>query len=194
MPGNAASASVASRAIPKSVTIARPSAAEQDVSGLDVAMDDAADVGDAEGTSHVEPDPRRLPRGEPAAASQPGRQVLPVDQRHDEVRPGRRRCRYRGRPRCSGGAARSPRAPRAGIDGRDRDRSRPPAAGVLTATSRSNRDVGRPVDRRHPAATDDRPEPISTTEKVLRWRPGRLGRHGHGATIADTARTGRRAA
>ena len=63
-----------------------PVGRQQDVAGLDVPMDDAAHVGHAEGTSDVEPDARGLPRCQPAAASEPDGEVLPVDQGHHEVR------------------------------------------------------------------------------------------------------------
>ena len=52
-----------------------PVAREQDVAGLDVAMDDPADVGDAQRTGDVEPDPRgvrRAPAGRPGAGARRG--------------------------------------------------------------------------------------------------------------------------
>ena len=50
-------------------------------------MDDAAHVRDTEGAGDIEPDAGRLPRRETAAAPESRRQVLPLDQGHDEVGP-----------------------------------------------------------------------------------------------------------
>ena len=65
----------------------RPSVAgQQDVARLDVAMDDAADVGDAQRPGDIEPDPRGLGRREAAHASEARGEVLALDELHDEVR------------------------------------------------------------------------------------------------------------
>ena len=63
----------------------RPAVArQQDVAGLHVAVDDAADVGDAERARNVEADPGRLRRGQAPAPAQTRRQVFALDQLHDQ--------------------------------------------------------------------------------------------------------------
>ena len=65
----------------------RPAVAgEQDVAGLHVAMDDPADVGDAERAGDVEADPGGLGRFEAAGPPQPRGEVLAFDELHDQER------------------------------------------------------------------------------------------------------------
>ena len=164
--------------------------------GFDVAMDDAADVGDAERAGDIEPDAADLPRGEPAATPQPRREVLAVDELHDQVGLVAVGARVQAgddvRVAEDGGGQRL--APEAlgevGVGGdlgaQQLDRDRPLGAYV-----------DGPMDRRHPAATDDRPEPVAPAEEphraaATRAASGSVGWRGHAATIAETARTGPR--
>ena len=64
-------------------------AADEDVAGLDVAVDEPGGVGRGERARHGGPDAGDLARRQGAAALEDGREVLPVDQLHDDVRAGR---------------------------------------------------------------------------------------------------------
>ena len=65
-----------------------PVAADEDVRRLDVAVDDAADVRGLEGLRRLGRDAGGLARGERPVAAQDRREVLPLDDLHDEIRPG----------------------------------------------------------------------------------------------------------
>ena len=64
-------------------------AADQDVAGLDVAMDEAARVRRGERAGDRRGDPGGLPRRERTAPAQDRGEVLAVDELHDDVRAGR---------------------------------------------------------------------------------------------------------
>ena len=153
-------------------------------------MDDPSDVRHPQGTGDVESDPSCLPRREPPAAPESGREVLPFDEGHDEV----------GLVAVGAGIKTGDDV-RVTKDGRG-ERLAPESVGQVAVSGdlgsqdldrdlALEADVGRAMDRRHPATTDDRPEPVSTTEERLGGRRpgrlGRLGRRGHAATIAETA-------
>ena len=81
-----------------------PVAADQHVRGLDVAVDDARARGRPGAPSATSAETRAAWRGGSGAVlAEDGRQVLPVDQLHDDVRAGPRPRRSRRPPRCSGG-------------------------------------------------------------------------------------------
>jgi hypothetical protein len=156
-------------------------------------VDDAADMRDAEAARHIEPDARDLPGGETPAAPKPGGEVLSFDERHDQVGlvavgagieagDDVRMTQY---GRGEGFASESMGKVAIGGDFGSQDLDRDLVFGS---------DVDRPVDRRHPTAPDERPEPVATTEEAIGGRrpgqPGRVGRHGHAAKIAETARGG----
>ena len=65
-----------------------PVAAHEDVRGLDVAVDDAADVRGLEGLRGLCRHAGGLARGERSVAAEDRRQVLALDDLHDQVRPG----------------------------------------------------------------------------------------------------------
>src|SRR5207249_7474987 len=62
-----------------------PASFEQDIVGLDVAVDDTDRVRGAQRVGGVDHDAARLLRRQPAPAFEPGRERLPVDVRHHEV-------------------------------------------------------------------------------------------------------------
>ena len=62
-----------------------PVLGDQDVGGLDIAMDDAASVGGRDCASHVGGDTRRLARRQRAVSAQERGQVLAIDIVHDDV-------------------------------------------------------------------------------------------------------------
>ena len=62
---------------------------DQDVARLDVAVDEPAGMSGGEGLRDAGPDPGDLPRVERTAPAQDRREVLPVDQLHDDVRAAR---------------------------------------------------------------------------------------------------------
>ena len=151
-------------------------------------MDDAAHVGHAEGTGDIEPDARRLPRRQPAAASQPHGQILPVDQGHHEVGPV---------PVGAGveagddvGVAENGCGERLASEALGKVRVRGDlGAQDLDGDLALETKVGGPVDRRHPAPADDRPEPIATTQQVLGGvLGGAVPRIGHARTIVQVRR------
>ena len=73
-------------AIPKSVTITRPRGTlEEDVVGLDVAVDDGHAMGGAEGVGRLRHDPAGLVDGQAPAPADPPGDRLAVDVAHDEV-------------------------------------------------------------------------------------------------------------
>jgi hypothetical protein len=153
-------------------------------------MDDPAHVGHAEGASDVESDPRRLARLQTATASKPDGEVLPVDEGHHEVGlvPVRAGVQAGDDVRVTEDRRGEGLAPEpVGEVGVGRDLGTQDLDGHLALQA----EVGGPVDRGHPAASDDRPEPIATTKRIGGGRrPQWLGRLGHAATIAETARTG----
>ena len=59
---------------------------EDDVAGLDVAMDDAAGMGHREAAGHVRGDPHGHPRRERRSVADARREVVPVHELHDEER------------------------------------------------------------------------------------------------------------
>ena len=63
--------------------------ADQDVAGLDVAVDQAAGMGGGQCPRHPGPDPGNLAGRERAAPAQDRGEVLAVDQLHDDVRAAR---------------------------------------------------------------------------------------------------------
>jgi hypothetical protein len=143
-------------------------------------MDDPADMRDAEGASHIEPDPGGMRRRESAAAFQPRREVLSVDQVHDQVRlaivgacveagddirmpEDRRRERLTSEPIREVGVGRS-----LGSKQLDGDGTLQP-------------EIHRLVDRRHPAPPDDPAELVAVADDP------RLAGIRHGGTLAETA-------
>ena len=183
MPGSAASASAASRAIPKSVTIARPSAASRMLPGLMSrwTMPRTWATPRARATSSPM---RAACRG----ASRPPRRSRaarssPIDEGHHEV----------GLVAVGAGVEAGDDV-RVAQDGRGERLAPEPVGEVgvgrdlgtqdLDRDLALEADVGGPVDRGHPAAPDDRPEPVATTDG------SGLARIRHGSTIAETGRRG----
>ena len=113
---------------------------EQDVARLDVAMDDAAHVGDAKSARATSSPMRAACHGasRPLRRSRRG-EVLAFDERHHEEGLVAVGAGVRGRRRCSGGGGRWRRAPRVGIGGRGRGSAATSGRRILTATSRSKR-------------------------------------------------------
>ena len=72
-------------AMPKSASLADPSAGQQDVARLDVAVDDAGAVGGAERLQHLVGDALRPGHRQRTVGRQHGGQRRPVDQLHHEV-------------------------------------------------------------------------------------------------------------
>ena len=174
----------------------RPAVArEQDVARLDVAMDDPADVRHAQRASDVEPDPGRLRRTQPTQPPESGRQVLTLDELHDQERlavvgagleTGHdvRVAQHRGGQRLAAEAHRD-----IGI-------------GDDLATEQLDRHgavelgVGGAMDRRHPADPDDLGEPIPLADQPALVRRGRRGLAwvGHAPKIAEVPEIGPRPA
>ena len=95
---------------------------EDDVPGLDVAMDDAAGMRHRQAAGHVRSDPHGHPRRERRGVADARREVVAVNELHDEERLACHPCRSRDtRPRPDG-AGRQPRALRAGTAARGPDR------------------------------------------------------------------------
>ena len=75
-------AALSASAMPKSATIGRPSC-EEDVLGLDVAVNDALAMGVVQRVGHVGGDPHRLVDAELGLAVELVAEGLAVDERHD---------------------------------------------------------------------------------------------------------------
>ena len=138
---------------------------DQDVAGLHVAVDEASGVGGGEGPRDAGPDPRDLARRQRAAPPQDRREVLAVDQLHDDVRAARvlavvvdrddvgvaergRRLRLLPEARREVGVAQV-----LGAEQLERD--------VATELG-----VGGAVDGRHPAAAQQLDQAVATTQDL----------------------------
>ena len=156
--------------MPKSVTIARPSRDSRMLPGLHVAMDDAANVGDAERARDVEADPSDIAGRQPSAAPQSRREVLALDQLHDEIRLAVVRAGLQAGDdvpvaqdrRREGLAPEAHRdvGVRDDLAAEQLDRHEPPEPGVERA-----------MDGRHPAGADDLGQAVPAVDD-----PARVGR------------------
>jgi len=129
-------------------------------------MDDATQVRDTQGPRDIQPDPRGLQRRQPAAAPKPGGEVLALHERHHEV----------GLVAVGAGVEAGDDVRVAQNGGRERLATEPVGqvaigrdlgAQDLDRDLAVDPDVGRAMDRGHPAAPDHRPEPIATTEQRI---------------------------
>ena len=149
-------------------------------------MDDAAHVRDAQSAGHIQPDPRRLGRNEPADPLEPRRQILAFDEFHDQerltvIRPGLeagdqvRVAQDRRSERLTSEAHRQIGVPDH-LASEQLDGHRPVEIGIQRA-----------VDGRHPADPDDLAEPVPPGHQPSDIGGGRHGVAGlrHRATIAE---------
>ncbi len=133
---------------------------QQDVARLDVAMDDAADVGDREAACDIETDPGGLPWCESAAALEAGGEVLALDELHDEVWLVTVGAGVQARDDV--GVAQHRRGEGLAAE---------PLGEIRVATDLGPKEldgdgavqakVGRAMDRGHPATPDDRSQPVA---------------------------------
>ena len=172
----------------------RPAVArEQDVARLDIAVDDASDVRHAERTGDVEADACCLRRGEATDTTQPGGQVLALDELHDQERLA-----------IVGAGLEAGDDVRVAQDGLRQclapEAHRDVGIGDHLAPQQLDRDgtvgfgVDRAVDRGHATDPDDLGQPIPAADKPTLVRRGRRGldRVRHEPTIAEVPETGRR--
>ena len=168
-----------------------PVAREQDVAGLHVAMDDPADMRDAERAGDVKGDPGRFAGRKAADPPQARSEVLALDQLHDQERLS-----------VIGAGLETGNDVRVAEDG-GRQRFAPEThrdVGVLDdlATEELHRDratefrVERPMDRRHPADADDLGKQVAFRDQPpdVRGGCGGVARLGHAATIVQVRRIG----
>ena len=136
-------------------------AVDQQVRGLDVAVDEAGAVDRVQRRARLGDDVRRRRRLERAAAGAPASAGRRRPRSASRCRRCRRPCPRR-RPGSRSGARRSPpRAPRRG-SARARPRRRAaPGAITFSATTRSSPRWTRAVDDAHPAAADQRLDPVA---------------------------------
>ena len=85
--GSVHAASASARARPKSAMRSRPVVAEEEVGGLDVAVDEAPAVGVVEAAGRLEADQQRLRRAEPPAHVEHRPQAAAAEVLAHEVRP-----------------------------------------------------------------------------------------------------------
>ena len=142
---------------------------EQDVVGLDVAVDDAGGVGGVERVGDLAEQGDRLGRRQRPVARRSacaGRRPRPAASRRSARRPPRER-RRPAPPRGGRGGRRG--ATRAGSARGSPRRSASSRAITFSATGRSSAEVGRPVDDAHAAARDQRVE-RGSRRGSSRWR------------------------
>ena len=174
--------SAASRAIPKSVTIARPSRASRMLPGLTSRWTMPADVRHAERPGDVEPDPCGLGGRKPTEPPKPRRQILAFDELHDQERLA-----------VVGAGLETGDDVRVAQDGGGQrlaaEAHRDIGIGDDLATEQLDRDgpvelgVDRPVDRRHPADADDLEQPVPLADQ-----PALVGGGGAGSRGSVTRR------